>query len=116
MNSNFSGHLAEFLARQLFRLKGYRIVCKNYVTGKGTSAGEIDFIAVRFKNIVFVEVKKRRDKEMAAYAVKPTQQKRIRTAAENFLAKHPAYWDYDVRFDVVLICFPHYFRHIQNAF
>lgn len=80
------------------------------------SAGEIDFIAVRFKNIVFVEVKKRRDKEMAAYAVKPTQQKRIRTAAENFLAKHPAYRDYDVRFDVVLICFPHYFRHIQNAF
>ena len=57
MNNNNSGKLAEFLARMLMRCKGYRIICGNYVTGKGTRAGEIDFIARRGKTIAFVEVK-----------------------------------------------------------
>lgn len=116
MNNNFSGHFAEFLARCLFRLKGYRILAKNYVTGRGTTAGEIDFIACRFKTLVFVEVKKRKDMETAANAIKNSQRKRIRTAAENFVAKNPAYQNYDIRFDAVLISLPFHVKHIENAF
>ena len=45
MNNNLSGKISELLARSMFRLKGYKILAKNYVTGKGTHAGEVDFIA-----------------------------------------------------------------------
>lgn len=57
MNNYHSGHRAEFLARLLFRLKGYRILAANYVSGRGTHAGEVDFIAKRGNVLVFVEVK-----------------------------------------------------------
>ena len=116
MKNNISGHLAEFIARIFFRLKGYRILEVNYITGKGTKAGEIDFIAQRFSTLVFVEVKKRKDMETALYAIKPSQQKRILRAAENFIAKHKKYMDYNIRFDAVLISFPLKIRHVQNAF
>ena len=57
MKADAKGHWAEFLARLLFRLKGYRIVAVNYVTGRGTNAVEVDFVACRQNVIVFVEVK-----------------------------------------------------------
>lgn len=116
MNNNFSGRLAEAVARWYFRLHGWHIVAANYLTGRGTTAGEIDFIAAKDKTLVFVEVKKRQDISAAAYAVRPRQQQRIRTAAANFLAKHPRYQEYDVRFDAVLIAFPFSLCHLPNAF
>ncbi len=116
MKNNISGKLAELIARILFRLKGYRILETNYITGKGTKAGEIDFIAQKFSTLVFVEVKKRKDIETALYAIKDSQQKRIMRAAENFIAKHKKYASYDVRFDAVLISFPLTIKHIENAF
>lgn len=116
MNHNLSGHLAEFAAGVYYRLRGYRVIARNYVTGRGTKAGEIDFIAVRGTTIVFAEVKKRGDIDTAAYAIKPAQQTRIRIAAENFVAKHPAYQNFDIRFDAVLVSFPCSIRCIENAF
>ena len=110
------GHWAEFLARLLFRLKGYRIVAVNYVTGRGTNAGEVDFVACRQNVIVFVEVKQRSSLEKAAYAVKPRQQRRIWRAAEAFLQKHPQYAAFDVRFDAVTVCLPFKIRHLPDAF
>ena len=103
MKADAKGHWAEFLARLLFRLKGYRIVAVNYVTGRGTNAGEVDFVACRQNVIVFVEVKQRSSLEKAAYAVKPRQQRRIWRAAEAFLQKHPQYAAFDVRFDAVTV-------------
>jgi len=115
MNNNQSGHLAEFIARNFMRLKGYRILTKNYITGKGTHAGEIDFIATRGKTLVFVEVKKRSSIEKAAYAIKPTQQQRIRNAAQSFISHNPRFQNYNIRFDAVLITFPYSIQHIANA-
>ena len=89
MNNYHSGHWAEFLVRLLFRLKGYHILAANYITGRGTYAGEVDFIAKRGSVLVFVEVKKRTTLERAAYAVSETQKRRIRSGAEAFLKKHP---------------------------
>lgn len=115
MKNNTSGHLAEFMARCLFRLKGYRILAANYVTGKGTHAGEIDFIAKRGKTIVFVEVKKRQSLENAAYAISEHQQQRIVNAAQAFLKKHPFYQNYNMRFDAVLVKLPFKIYHLPNA-
>lgn len=115
MNNYNSGYRAEFFARLLFRLKGYRILAINYVCGRGTHAGEIDFIATRRNVLVFVEVKKRTSLEQAAHAISDIQQQRIRLGAEVFLKKHPQYRNYNIRFDAVLIKFPYSIRHIKNA-
>lgn len=115
MNHNQSGHLAEFIARSLFRLKGYRIISQNYVTGKGTFAGEVDFIACKSNNIIFVEVKKRVNLETAAYAISEKQKQRISNAAKAFIKKNPHYQNYDIRFDAVLIELPLKIKHIPNA-
>jgi len=115
MNKKQKGHLGEFLARMFLRFKGYHIIEKNFITGKGTSAGEIDIIAKKGKTLVFIEVKDRQTKEAALYAIKPSQQKRILRAAQNYLAKTKKYQDFDVRFDAVLI-YKWHILHIQNAF
>ncbi len=110
------GKYAEFLAKTMFRLKKYRIIAENYVTGRGTNAGEIDFIAQKGNEIIFVEVKKRKTLTDAAYSISETQKKRIIKGAEAFLKNHPQYQDCDCRFDVVLVDSPLNIEHIPNAF
>lgn len=99
-----------------YRLTGYEIVEKNYITGRGTHAGEIDFIAARGRTIVFVEVKKRQNLEAASYALRESQKQRIRKAAETYLSRRLQYQNYDVRFDAVLVRFPCFIKVIRNAF
>ena len=115
MNNAQTGKYAEFLARCYMRLHGYRIVCRNYVSGRGSTAGEIDFIAARKHVLVFAEVKKRSSLDVAAYAISPQQRRRICNGAANFLKHHPQYQGYDIRFDAILICQPWSIRHIPNA-
>lgn len=115
MNSYKTGVWAETLAKMFLRTKGYRILHSNYIVGRGTNAGEIDFIATRGNTIVFVEVKKRKDLDTAAYSILPKQQQRIFRAAEAFLGKSPEYQNYDCRFDAILVELPIKIRHIENA-
>ena len=116
MNNYYFGHFAEDVALWYLRLKGYHKVAKNYVTGRGTGAGEVDLIVKKGKTLVFVEVKKRTSIENAAYAVEARQQKRIRLAAKAFLAANEKYREYDIRFDAVLITWPFSVCHLENAF
>lgn len=114
--SNYrSGKYAEWLARVFFRIKGYRIFAANYQAGRGTTAGEVDFIALKNHTVVFVEVKQRSSLENAAYAILPPQQQRIIRGAQAFLQKHPQFENYDQRFDAVLISLPCQIQHIENA-
>ena len=115
MNNYAKGKFAEFLARLYMRLHGYSIVAKNYVSGRGTTAGEIDFIAKRGKLLVFAEVKQRSSLDNAAYAIKPEQQQRLIRGARNFIKHNPQYIGYDMRFDAILINLPFSIRHISNA-
>ena len=111
------GFWAEFLARTLFRLKGYKIIAQNYVSKeRKAGAGEIDFIALKHNTIVFVEVKKRQNIEKALYAIMPRQQQRIINGAKVFLQKHQQYDNYDMRFDAVLVYFPLHIKHLENVF
>lgn len=114
MNKKQKGNFAEFYARLFLRLKGYRILQKNLVTGRGTTAGEIDVVATRAKTLVFVEVKERQTLENALYAIKPMQQKRIVNAAKFYLSRNAKYHKYNVRFDAVFISGLK-IKHIENA-
>ena len=109
------GKWAEFIARYYMRIKGYHIVARNFITGRGTMAGEVDFIAVRDKKIVFVEVKKRKSIINAAYAISKHQQQRIARGAQSFLKQNPRFNGYDMRFDAILVVLPWHIEHIENA-
>ena len=114
MNKKQKGNFAEFYARLFLRLKGYKILGKNLVTGRGTTAGELDVVALKNKTLVFVEVKERKTLENALYAIKAAQQKRIVNAAKFYLSRHEKYQNYDVRFDAVFVS-KLAIKHIQNA-
>ena len=116
MTSDNSGKLAEFMALQHLRLKGYVLVACNYITGRGSSAGEVDLIVKNQSTLAFIEVKNRKDILTAAYSILPKQQSRIRRAAEVFLAHHPEFSSFDIRFDAVLVKLPFTIEHIENAF
>lgn len=106
------GLLAETLAALLFRLRGYRVVAQRY----RSPVGEIDLVASRGRHLVFVEVKRRKTKDEAAYSLSTRQQERIARAAQYWLASHPDFTGHTVRFDVVLAAPWSWPRHIENAF
>ena len=112
---NNTGHIAEFLARLFFRLKGYRILKKNYKSALKIPAGEVDFIALKNKTLVFVEVKKRQSIEIARYAIKPNQKKRIVNAAKLFIHQNKHFQNHNIRFDAIFIKLPLSIVHIKNA-
>ncbi len=115
-NSYKTGRLAECIARFFLLLKGYRLVRKNYVVGRGTGAGEIDLIVKKGTTLVFVEVKKRKTYQEALEAITLQHQIRIVKTSAVFLKNYPRYQNDMIRYDAVVFrdksIWP---RHIQNA-
>ncbi len=114
---NQSGKIAEFVCRMYMRFLGYRIVAKNYIsgTGKKTPFGELDFVAVKGKSIVFCEVKKRQRNEDFLKALSYHQQQRIMRGGQYFIAHHPQYSSYTIQFDVFFVRLPWHIERIKNA-
>ena len=115
MTNKKTGKFGEFIARCFLRLKGYRILEKNYVTGRKTTAGEIDIIALKGKTLVFVEVKTRKKLTDALYALSFQQQQRVMRGALCYLKSHKKYARYGMRFDAVFFAPPLHIKHIANA-
>lgn len=110
------GHFAETIALWYLRMKGYRLVQKNFVVKKGTGAGEIDLIMTKGKTIVFFEVKKRHTYGAAAEAITVNNKMRVVKSSAVFLQKHPEFSNYEMRYDAVLFSNHHFLpRHIPNA-
>ncbi len=107
-----TGVAAESSARGLLESKDYRILAHRYKT-KG---GEIDLVAKRGDHLAFVEVKRRKTQEEAAYAVLPRQQARIAVAAEIFLGEHSELSHCSASFDVILVTPNRGCAHIEQAF
>ena len=93
------GRSAEWRAVWRLRLAGYAIVARRY----RTKMGEIDIVARRGHILVFVEVKARAGHTLAAESLGGRQLERVGRAASLFLARHPRYAEYGVRFDAVLV-------------
>lgn len=102
------GRLAEALCRWHLRLRGWRILARDW----RCPAGEIDIVARRGRTIAVIEVKARRDLDTAIFAINPRQRRRIGRAAEAFLATRPDLAPLAIRFDVMLVeprRWPHHF-------
>jgi putative endonuclease len=106
------GLSAESRAALLLIAKGYRIVARRWKT----PFGEIDIVARRRRDLVFVEVKARERADDAADAVTERAKRRIIAAAELWLAHHPDDAQRHIRFDVMLVTPGRMPRHIANAF
>jgi putative endonuclease len=106
------GVAAEGWARQLLESKSYRIVAQRYKT----KAGEIDLVAMRGDHLAFVEVKRRKTQDDAAWAVTPRQQARIALAAEVFLGENDSLSQCSTSFDVILVSRAQGCAHIEQAF
>jgi putative endonuclease len=105
------GAFAEFLCRWHLRLRGWRIVARDW----RCPAGEIDILARRGGVLAIIEVKSRRDFASAAASILPRQRRRIARAAAAFLLMRPDLAELALRFDVMLVTPPHLPRHLPNA-
>ncbi len=106
------GLSAESRAALLLVAKAYRILARRWKT----PFGEIDIVARRRNELVFVEVKARENFDDAAEAVTERSKQRITAAAELWLAHRPADAQCAIRFDVILVVPGKLPRHIVNAF
>ena len=105
------GRLAELLCRWHLRLRGWRIVARDW----RCPAGEIDILARRGGVLAVIEVKSRGDADAAAAAVSPRQRRRIARAAATFLMARPDLALLAPRFDVMLVMPRHLPRHLPDA-
>jgi putative endonuclease len=106
------GLSAESRAALMLIAKGFRIVVRRFKT----PVGEIDIVARRRRELVFVEVKARDNLDAAAESVTERGKQRIVAAAEFWLASHPDDAESFIRFDVILVAPGKIPRHIANAF
>jgi putative endonuclease len=98
MNKNYFGLIAEYICIIIYKLKFYQILHHR----KRYYVGEIDIIALRNKEIVFIEVKARSSKIDDRF-LSFVQQKRIKNAAKIFLSSNSKYSGYNIRFDLVIV-------------
>ena len=105
------GRRAESLAAWWLRLKGYRILDRNF----RVSVGEIDLIARSGRIVALIEVKSRADLLTAGEAVDQRQRARIARAAAVLLRRRPELRSLVVRFDAILFAPGGLPRHIEDA-
>jgi putative endonuclease len=106
------GWRAETLAAIALRLKGYRIVARNF----RCRFGEIDIIARKGNLIAFVEVKSRRSPQDALDAVSRESQRRIENAADIWIGRRADAHLLSWRFDIVAVTPRQWPRHFPDAF
>jgi putative endonuclease len=84
-----------------YRLRGYRILGTNVWTG----GYELDLVVRRGRRLAFVEVKAKTGDRLGdpLEMVTEEKQRRLRLAAEAWLASHPECAGLEARFDVVAV-------------
>ena len=93
------GHLAEGLAVAYLRLKGYRILERNW----RSKLGEIDILVRKGGILALVEVKTRADADLASGALRGPQRRRLMRALAHYLKTRPELASLDLRCDVVAL-------------
>ncbi len=114
--------MGEVLASRALRDKGYEIIAANY----SVRGGEIDIVACKDGNYIFVEVKSRTGETLfsPAEAVDRSKSERVKTAAAAFITANKIIAE--PQFDIIEVIFERSehkisgddFRinHIANAF
>jgi putative endonuclease len=93
------GPRAERRVRLYYRLRGYRVLEANARAGRN----ELDIVLRRGRKVVFCEVKARSGEGYGdpREAVGPEKERRLRRAAEIWLARNAGLLDLEISFEVV---------------
>jgi putative endonuclease len=105
------GLWAESLAVTYLRLKGYRIIERNW----RSKLGEIDVLVRKGQVLALVEVKTRGDAALARGAVLGPQQRRLSRALGHYLKTRPELSGLDLRCDVIAFAKLGWPVHIVDA-
>lgn len=99
--SKQQGDLYEQQALAYLKKQGLTLILANF----HSRLGEIDLIMLDGQQLVFVEVKARRQNNFgsALEAVTAAKQQKIIRTAQFFLSRHPQYQNHHCRFDVIAI-------------
>lgn len=112
------GLALEWRAAIWLRLKGYRILARNY----SVQGGELDIVALSPERWVgrgvlcFVEVRGRAVADIARESVGWHKQERVRRAAQAFVRRQPRLAAYPQRFDVISAGYVGSLVHTRHAF
>lgn len=95
------GASAERRVRRHYLLRGYRVLAANARAG----GNELDVVVRRGRRLVFVEVKARSGERFGdpLEAVGPEKARRLRRAAEGFLARNPELLELEISFEVAAV-------------
>ncbi|MFI5054003.1 MAG: YraN family protein [Acidimicrobiia bacterium] len=95
------GAAGEEAVASWYRDEGYRVLDRNWRCREG----ELDLVVARTGQVVFCEVKTRRNTTFGVpqEAVTPAKQRRLRVLASRWLAAHPEARARDLRFDVASV-------------
>lgn len=105
------GYWAEALAVACLRLKGYRILERNW----RSKLGEIDILVRKGGVLVLVEVKTRTDSGLASGAVQPQQRQRLLRALSHYLKTRPELSGLDLRCDIMALGRLGWPLHLKDA-
>jgi putative endonuclease len=96
------GSKGEQLVASHYQRQGYRLLEQNYIFRTGRQVGEIDLILQKDREIVFVEVKARRNNKFGGpfEAVDFFKQRKLVKTAKLYLKQHPHFQAYSMRIDV----------------
>ncbi|RFS15863.1 YraN family protein [Emticicia sp. C21] len=111
---NETGNKAEEIAADFLIKKGYTILTRNYVFGKG----EIDIIAKKDNWLIFVEVRARTEViyGFPEQTISKAKASLIMKTAENYVYQKD--WRGKIRFDIIAIIVGKNFeiRHFEDVF
>ena len=118
MSTKTLGDLGEQIAENYLKQKGYKILDKNFRYSK---LGELDIIAQKNSDVIFIEVKARKKKHVSDFMPEDNityqKQKKLIKLAQLWLAKRKL--DTDWQIDILAIEIyrnsPPDIRHIENA-
>lgn len=99
LDSYRTGLAAEYVAAACLMARGHRVIARRYKT----SLGEVDLITRKGRRIHFVEVKYRATRFDCELAASEAVARRVKAAADLWIAKHRAYHGYSFAFDLVFV-------------
>ena len=99
------GEAGEEWVSYLYRLKGYKILARNYAVYGRKKLGEIDIICKDGRRLIMVEVKTRRDERFMSIveAVNSRKQGFLRRMAKLYVQQNPQYEDCELQIDVAAV-------------
>ncbi|OGI17433.1 MAG: hypothetical protein A3J63_03805 [Candidatus Moranbacteria bacterium RIFCSPHIGHO2_02_FULL_40_12b] len=118
------GQIGEDAAAKYLKKKGYKILERNYFNPLGRRLGEIDIVAEKEKEIIFVEVKTRVAKNysdtLPEENINRSKLHKLNKIAVSYI-RNKHLWNYPYHFDAISVLYDEaekktQVRHLKNVF